>query len=144
MIALLILNNSGDVIYQSTFSTRQQPNEANIIRLFLPLLLTKDLLKANFHDRIHYVHHRNKTIAFWEVSNQVVSMFMYMVLRMYLETWTSLSHVDEERNNPSKYATTSFTHHRSTITLPVWSTVVYQGGRSNNIIYKTIAMARIT
>ncbi|KAI7878657.1 hypothetical protein K492DRAFT_208838 [Lichtheimia hyalospora FSU 10163] len=66
MIALLILNNSGDVIYQSTFSTQQQPNEANIIRLFLPLLVSKDLLKANYHDRIHYVHHRNKTIAFWE------------------------------------------------------------------------------
>ncbi|KAI9484828.1 hypothetical protein BDB00DRAFT_109918 [Zychaea mexicana] len=63
MITLLILNNSGDVIYQST--QKHQPSEGSKIR-YLPLLLTKDLLKANFHDRIQYLHTRNKTITFLE------------------------------------------------------------------------------
>ncbi|KAI9278251.1 hypothetical protein BDA99DRAFT_1541 [Phascolomyces articulosus] len=64
MITLLILNNSGDVIYQST-TPKHQASEGSKIR-YLPLLLTKDLFKANFHDRIQYLHTRNKTITFLE------------------------------------------------------------------------------
>lgn len=69
MTSVLILNNSGDVLFQSSLKPlEQQQNftEANRIR-FLPLLLIKDLTKANFHDRIHYLHSGNKTIAFLEV-----------------------------------------------------------------------------
>ena len=80
MIKLLILNNSGDVIYHSTAPKNQQPiSEVSKIR-YLPLLLTKDLLKASFHDRIQYLHTRNKTITFLEVINKLVVLFYLLYL----------------------------------------------------------------
>ncbi|KAI9025924.1 hypothetical protein CLU79DRAFT_743764 [Phycomyces nitens] len=67
MISYFILNKSGDLIYQSVPENNPASVEGSKIR-FLPLILIKDLIKANFRDRIQYVKSGKRTVAFWEKS----------------------------------------------------------------------------
>ena len=110
MIKFLILNNSGDVIYHSTEPKNQHAiSELSKIR-YLPLLLTKDLLKASFHDRIQYLHTRKKTTTFLEVINNSwyfftfyiynkTYTFFFLFLFNNLETWFIIHCMDSTRNN---------------------------------------------
>lgn len=73
MITYFIINKLGTVVYQST-STKKHlssnataANESQRIR-YLPLLVIKDLIKANLNDVIQYIRVGNKTVAFREVS----------------------------------------------------------------------------
>lgn len=80
MIVYFIINKLGTIIYQSTNSNNNSSNnkavnEGNRIR-YLPLLVIKDLIKANLNDVIQYIKVENKTIAFKEVPQNLVSLKM--------------------------------------------------------------------
>lgn len=69
MIVYFIINKLGTIIYQSNSSnsnSNKAGNEGNRIR-YLPLLVIKDLIKANLNDVIQYIRIGNKTVAFREV-----------------------------------------------------------------------------
>lgn len=67
MIKYFIINKLGTVIYSSSSKNNSNSlNESYKIR-YLPLLVIKDLLKANLNDVIQYVRVGNKTVAFKEV-----------------------------------------------------------------------------
>jgi hypothetical protein len=71
MITYFIINKLGTVVYQS-INTRKlakntAANESQRIR-YLPLLVIKDLIKANLNDVIQYIKVGNKTVAFKEVN----------------------------------------------------------------------------
>ncbi|KAF7727800.1 hypothetical protein EC973_007031 [Apophysomyces ossiformis] len=65
MTTYFIVNQAGDILYHSTHAQTEKTTDGNRIR-YLPLLLIKDLIKANLHDRIQYVKTGNKTVVFWE------------------------------------------------------------------------------
>ncbi|KAI8381096.1 uncharacterized protein BYT42DRAFT_565226 [Radiomyces spectabilis] len=65
MITYFILNKSGDIIYHSSNTKRQLTTEESRI-CYLPLLLTKDLIRSHLNGRLQYLKTGNKTIAFWE------------------------------------------------------------------------------
>ncbi|KAI7870205.1 hypothetical protein BDF14DRAFT_1994105 [Spinellus fusiger] len=67
MITYFILNKSGDIIYPLSPEDNVSPQESKL--RFLPLLLIKDLIKANFHDQIQYIKSGKRTVAFWEKHN---------------------------------------------------------------------------
>ena len=60
-----ILNKLGSVIYQS--EQHDLMTENNKIR-YLPLLVIKDLIRANLHDVLEYVDTGQKLVVFKEVS----------------------------------------------------------------------------
>lgn len=71
MINYFIINNLGTVLYQSIPAKRKDStggslNESQRIR-FLPLLVIKDLIKANLNNAIQYIKIGNKTVVFKEV-----------------------------------------------------------------------------
>lgn len=80
MITYFIINKLGTVIYQSTNTKKHHSsntttaNESQRIR-YLPLLVIKDLIKANLNDVIQYIKVGNKTVAFREVSLSVASIY---------------------------------------------------------------------
>lgn len=71
MITYFIINKLGTVVYQSIntkkLANNATANESQRIR-YLPLLVIKDLIKANLNDVIQYIKVGNKTVAFKEVS----------------------------------------------------------------------------
>lgn len=71
MITYFIINKLGTVVYQSIntkkLANNPTANESQRIR-YLPLLVIKDLIKANLNDVIQYIKVGNKTVAFKEVS----------------------------------------------------------------------------
>lgn len=71
MINYFIINKLGTVLYQSAQGKRNNSttgsiNDSQRIR-YLPLLVIKDLIKANLNNVIQYVRIGNKTVAFKEV-----------------------------------------------------------------------------
>ncbi|CAO0802292.1 unnamed protein product [Mucor circinelloides] len=74
MITYFIINKLGTVIYQSTYTKKHHSsntttaNESQRIR-YLPLLVIKDLIKANLNDVVQYIKIGNKTVAFREQQN---------------------------------------------------------------------------
>jgi hypothetical protein len=76
MINYFIINKLGTVLYQSAQVKRNNSvtgsiNESQRIR-FLPLLVIKDLIKANLNNVIQYVKIGNKTVAFREVISKLL------------------------------------------------------------------------
>lgn len=67
MTIYFIINKLGTIIYQSNTTSNTIATESHRIR-YLPLLVIKDLVKANFHDILQYIKLGNKTIAFKEVN----------------------------------------------------------------------------
>jgi hypothetical protein len=68
MISYFIINKAGTVLYESIHSKKYnvRSTDSNRIR-YLPLLVIKDLIKANLNDSIQYVRSGKKTIVFKEV-----------------------------------------------------------------------------
>lgn len=71
MINYLIINKLGTVIYQSAQVKKINSNTGSIndsqrIR-YLPLLVIKDLIKANLNNSMQYTKIGNKLVAFKEV-----------------------------------------------------------------------------
>jgi hypothetical protein len=73
MINYLIINKLGTVLYQSAQVKKNNSNnntgsinESQRIR-YLPLLVIKDLIKANLNNTIQYIKIGNKTVVFKEV-----------------------------------------------------------------------------
>lgn len=71
MINYFIINKFGTVLYQSIPAKRKDStsgsvNESQRIR-YLPLLVIKDLIKANLNNVIQYIKIGNKTVVFKEV-----------------------------------------------------------------------------
>lgn len=72
MINYLIINKLGTVLYQSAQVKKLNSNTGSIndsqrIR-YLPLLVIKDLIKANLNNVIQYIKIGNKMVVFKEVS----------------------------------------------------------------------------
>jgi hypothetical protein len=67
MITYFIINKLGTVLYSSSNKNNTAPLNENYKIRYLPLLVIKDLLKANLNDVIQYVRVGNKTVAFKEV-----------------------------------------------------------------------------
>ncbi|ORZ15372.1 hypothetical protein BCR42DRAFT_416957 [Absidia repens] len=68
MISYFILKKSGRIIYQSVDDDKLDGSDTDHIR-YLPLLLIKDLIKAELYDHIHHVKSSGKVAAFWERHN---------------------------------------------------------------------------
>lgn len=70
MINYFIINKLGTVLYQSAQTKKKKRNnsinESQRIR-YLPLLVIKDLIKANLNNVIQYIKIGNKTVVFKEV-----------------------------------------------------------------------------
>ncbi|CAO3592994.1 unnamed protein product [Absidia cylindrospora] len=68
MISYFILKKSGRIIYQLVDDEKLDGSDTGHIR-YLPLLLIKDLIKAELCDHIHHVRSSGKVAAFWERHN---------------------------------------------------------------------------
>lgn len=88
MINYFIINKLGTVLYQSAQAKRNSSttgslNESQRIR-YLPLLVIKDLIKANLNNVIQYIRIGNKTVAFKEVNRAHKPFFFYILIVLIL------------------------------------------------------------
>lgn len=82
MINYFIINKLGTVLYQSAQVKKKKANsntgsinESQRIR-YLPLLVIKDLIKANLNNVIQYIKIGNKTVVFKEVTFPIVNIII--------------------------------------------------------------------
>ncbi|ORY98347.1 hypothetical protein BCR42DRAFT_497374 [Absidia repens] len=68
MISYFILNKSGNLLYQSINGGKLDNTDNGRIR-YLPLLLIKDLIKANLNNHIQHAYSAGKLVVFYERHN---------------------------------------------------------------------------
>lgn len=118
MIVYLIINKLGTIVYQS--NTKTSTNESQRIR-YLPLLVIKDLIKANFYQNFEYIKVQDKTIVFEEV-------YIYHLCKesdliyMHIETESTLCCLHQKKYT-YKYSTTSSRNNPLISEFSFWATM---------------------
>lgn len=122
MNSVLILNHGGTIIYDTAQQSAEHLGDKREIQ-FLPLLLTKDMIKANFHDRVNYVECGRKTIAFWEVRRPLQTLPVYSFLSWILEAWFAVYSPSRARACSSGLFAALLSNDTPVLTIYPWSTV---------------------
>lgn len=141
MINYLIINKLGTVIYQSAQvkkinSNTGSLNDSQRIR-YLPLLVIKDLIKANLNNSMQYIRIGSKLVAFKEVLAfsllvwyiLILSDCIYIYIYINIATRLAVCCLYKETQCTSQPTPASFESHARFYKVSLWATMVFAHSR---------------